>query len=82
MSFTSLKYALRESKTQDPAFCAGRNLEIVLMPRDGGEESVIGRIGVFKPSVVKAFNLKTPVSFFEFTLEPFLDILPESEFLI
>ncbi|EDV92724.1 phenylalanine--tRNA ligase beta subunit [Drosophila grimshawi] len=52
--------------TEDPSYFPGRCANIIL------NTAVIGRIGVLHPSVLQAFELTTPCSVVEFTIEPFV----------
>ncbi|TDG48749.1 hypothetical protein AWZ03_004861 [Drosophila navojoa] len=52
--------------TEDPSYFPGRCANVMY------NDAVIGRIGVLHPSVLQAFELTTPCSVVEFTIEPFV----------
>uniref|UniRef100_A0A0G4GKK2 phenylalanine--tRNA ligase n=1 Tax=Chromera velia CCMP2878 TaxID=1169474 RepID=A0A0G4GKK2_9ALVE len=65
----SKKFRLEAS--EDPAFFPGRQASIVALP----EKVAIGVIGIVHPKVILdgGFDITTPVSMFEFNLEPILE---------
>lgn len=54
------------SPTSDPSYFPGRCANVMF------NNTSIGRIGVLHPSVLQAFELTTPCSVVEFTIEPFV----------
>lgn len=54
------------SSLPDPSYFPGRCANVMY------NNIIIGRIGVLHPSVLQAFELTTPCSVVEFTIEPFV----------
>jgi len=76
-------YYKLEELTNDPALVKNRSVSIVAYKDEACTDRIqtIGRLGILKPSVVREFGINMPASILEFTLEPFVEWLPEVDLI-